>query len=99
MTLQTFTNRVIWMRSGEAAFSCTRYRGHRRFPIRLPRWSSCDRFEIDIFVSSTCILNIITLVPSIVLFAPSLSVGSGARVFVAKSDPFCALQACMDGSR
>ena len=33
--------------------------------IRLPRWSSCDRFEIDIFVSSTCILDIITLVPSL----------------------------------
>ena len=56
------------------------------------------RFEIDILVSSTCILNIITLVPSIVLFALSL-VGSGTRMFIAKSDPFCALQACMDGSR
>ena len=31
--------------------------------IRLPRWSSYDLFEIDIFVSSTCILDIITLVP------------------------------------
>ena len=29
----------------------------------------------------------------------ALSVGCGARVFVAKSDSFCALQACMDGSR
>ena len=29
----------------------------------------------------------------------SLSVGSGARVFVAKSDPFSALQACMSASR
>ena len=55
-----------------------------------------DRFDIDIFVSSSCILSIITLVPSI---AHSLSVGSGARVFVAKSEPFCALQACMGGSR
>ena len=29
----------------------------------------------------------------------SLSVGCGARVFGAKSDPFCALQACTDCSR
>ena len=30
--------------------------------IRLLRWSSYDLFEIDIFVSSKCILDIITLV-------------------------------------
>ena len=29
----------------------------------------------------------------------ALSVGSGARVFVDKSDSFCALQACTDGFR
>ena len=57
-----------------------------------------SQYVFVVEVDSTCILNIITLVPSIVLFAPSLFVGSGARVFVAKSDPFCALQACMDGS-
>ena len=35
--------------------------------------------------------------PGVMRDAFWLSVGTGARVFVAECDPFCALQACMEG--
>ena len=43
--------------------SFTRPVSRRTTAVRLLRWSSYDLFEIDFFVSSTCILDIITLVP------------------------------------
>ena len=38
-------------------------------------------------------------VPEVSQIDMALSVGSGSRVFVGKSDPFCAPQACTDCSR